>query len=120
MFYHKKIGFPQDVEVPDVEYRLHYTRHALMRSRQRLRYVGRKEVPKILVIKKNKIVELEMKKDSNKIVGCTIRLMHDKKVDIVLILKFNHKKKLAKVVTVWFNERKDNHRKVDVTKYNTP
>ena len=120
MFYHKKLGIPQEVEIPDVEFSLHYTRHALIRSKQRLRYVGRKEVPKVLTIKKNKIVELETEKGSNKIVGCTIRLMHDKKVDIVLILKFNHKKKFAKVVTVWFNERKDNHRKIDLTKYNTP
>lgn len=69
-------------------------------------------------IKKNKIVEMEVEK--NKPIGCTLRLMHDKKVDIVLILKFNHKKRFAKVVTVWFNERKDNHRKIDLTKYSLP
>lgn len=118
MFYHKKLGFPQEVEIPDIEFRLQYTRHALMRSKQRLRYVGRKEVPKVLTVKKNKIVEMEL--IDGKMFGCTIRLMHDKKVDIVLILRFNHKKKFAKVVTVWFNERKDNHRKIDLTKYSTP
>jgi hypothetical protein len=120
MLYHKRIGFPDSVDIPAREYRLHYTKHAKLRSRQRLRYVGRKEVPTTLPIKKNKIVEMEMTKESNKMVGCTLRLMHDKKVDIVLVLKFNHKKKFAKVVTLWFNERNDSHRKINLNKYTTP
>lgn len=118
MFYHKKLGFPESVDIPHVEFQLHYTRHASLRSRQRLRYVGRKEVPKSLILKKNKIVEMEL--ENGKIIGCTVRLMHDKKVDIVLVLVFNRKKKFAKVVTLWFNERKDNHRKIDLTKYSLP
>lgn len=118
MLYHKKLGFPESVVIPTIEYRLIYTKHAKIRSRERLQYVRRKEVPRSLILKLKKIVELNLYK--GEIIGCTTRLMHDKKVDIVLILRFNHKKKFARVITLWFNERSDNHKKLNLKKYTLP
>ena len=116
--YHQRLGFPADLEIPEMTLKLQYTRHAFIRTKERLKYVKRKEVPKLVLIKRSKIMELELHK--GEFVGCTLRLTHDKKTDIVLVLKFDKKKKFAKVVTIWFNNREDRHKKLNINKYCLP
>lgn len=118
MIYHKEIGFPETIRIPEnIEYELKYTRHALVRK-ERISKGKICVIPHMARVTKNNLVE--MFTDDNKIIKkAVIRTEYNKYQDIVMVLELLPKHK-AKVITFWLNAKKDNHYTLNKTKYTQP
>lgn len=114
MTYHKVLGFPEDLEIPEIFVSLKYTRHANLRIQQRVK--GKIKRFRRIKIKLNKIIEVEVGKN-DKIKFIVLRTQYDKKIDITLVLQPSFKKSAALVITAWFNHKKDNHKTLNKSKY---
>jgi hypothetical protein len=117
MIYHKDIGFPASLVIPEVLLDLRYTRHAEERkNRDDYKLLV---VPTVIRITKQNIVEA-VTEDNATLKKATIRVEFDRTRDIVLVLEplFNVTK--AKVVTFWLNNKRDTHQTLDKRKYTKP
>lgn len=92
--------------------------HAVARLKERTD--TRKKPFKDVVLTKRKLVEVWTTANRKNMTTCMIRVQFDKKHDIILVLKPNFKKRTAKVITLWINHKKDQHKFLDKSKYDTP
>lgn len=107
MVYHKKIGFPKTMKLPNGDLlNLKYSKHAIERKEE----YGLEEVPKFVHLKPNYIIEIASR-DNIHIRTCLIRLQYNKSKDILLAIRPYFKKQKAKVITLWTNHKKDHHLK---------
>lgn len=126
--YHKDLGFPNTLHIPDFQVHLEYSHHAQERTkRKKLNQDGSESdtmlydlnlLPKMVRISKENIFEIETK-NNKRCKKVLIRIKYDNKRDMILVLQILHKK-LAKVVTLWLNARKDNHKTINMEKYTIP
>lgn len=116
MTYHKDMGFPETLIIPEILVNLQYTGHAI--ERQQNRIGGLKAIPSIARITKENVFEVSTEND----IDCKkvlIRIPYDRKRDIVLVLELLSQEK-AKVITFWLNNKKDQHKNFNKEKYNIP
>lgn len=113
--YHRDIGFPSELQLPEGFMNLRYTKHA--RERQRDKYNNLKVLPTTVNILKDTVVEVHTD-DNVKAKKLLIRINYDKKRDIVMALELIDTG--ARVITFWLNYKKDQHLNLDKTKYTHP
>lgn len=116
MIYHKDIGYPDTLVIPEGLVSLQYTSHAMERKEDK--YEGLKVLPTIVRILKSNVFEIHTENNIN----CTkvlVRTPYDYKRDITLVLELLPMEK-AKVITFWLNLKKDQHKNFDKTRYSIP
>jgi len=115
--YHKTVGFPKDIVIPDRIFDLGYTTHARGRARQRVN--GLMVLPTFVRITKENLIEIHT--DDNKFIKkAVVKLNYDKKRDIVLVMEIQYSKKKAVVITLYYNNKNHSFDTLDKTKYNKP
>jgi hypothetical protein len=113
--YHKSIGFPAFVRLPEEVYlRLTYSRHAKHKRKALNLTLPHNE---IVMFPFDSIIEMYITK-KRRIKKILVRRPYDSKKDIIFVLELKHFD--AKVVTFWFNNKRDNHSTLDKTKYAKP
>lgn len=115
--YHKTLGFPEKLVVPDIIVKLQYTIHAEERKKREGKY-DLKVLPSVVKVNSSNVFEIHTEDD----IICkkvAIRIHYDHRRDIILILELINENK-AKVVTFWLNSKKDNHKNFKKEKYTIP
>lgn len=108
--YHREVGFPDSLLIPDLKVKLKYCDHTLEKNL--------KILPKYIRINKTNIFEVSTF-DDIKIKKALVRINYDEKRDMVLVLQILSKA-WARVITVWLNKKQDKHYTLDKTKYKIP
>lgn len=114
MTYHKTLGFPKGLVVPNVSLELKYTKHSLIKQKE-LRIVH--EFRSIRPIRENLI---ELNYENEVITHMVIRMCYNDSKDIILVLDPNWKTNKAKVITVWLNNKHDQHLSLKKEQYESP
>lgn len=113
MRYHKDIGFPESLRIPEGIVSLWYGVHA--KERFEGKYKGQLILPSFIKLSTKNIFEVET--DDGRICEkVAARISYDNKRDICVVLNPS----TGKVVTLWINYKKDKHELVNTHKYNTP
>lgn len=113
MIYHKDIGFPESLKVPEGIRNLRYSGHA--KERFEGKYKGQLILPSFIRITKNNLVEVST--DDNIIINkVMVRTHYDNRKDICVVFNPNS----GKVVTLWINRKDDAHDSFDKTRYTIP
>lgn len=112
--YHRNLGFPDTLKIPNSLFNLEYTNHA----QERTILYNLKLLPKIVRINKDNVYEIETR-NNKRCRKVLIRIKYDNEKDMVLVLQIL-RKKLARVVTLWINDNKDDHKTINIEKYTIP
>jgi hypothetical protein len=111
--YHREIGFPDTLRIPEGRVDLWYSVHA--RERIEGKYKGFLILPSFVIINKNNVIEVGT--DNN--ITCNkvlVRTSYDNKKDICVVCNpYN-----GKVITLWTNYKNDKHETLDKSKYDIP
>lgn len=113
--YHKNIGFPETLAIPDVFVNLRYTRHALQRQHEDYKL---KVAPKVVKIYSGNIVEAATE-DGVTLKKVLIRTNYNKTHDMILVIEPDFTRNLGRVITLWINHKKDQHQTC-TKQYDTP
>ena len=114
--YHKDIGFPQNVKMPEGTYELrNYSRHAL-RAAEDDRYGVAKDLPRRINMAQVDLVEIQVERNS--VVKAVVRADYDSRLDLVIVFMPQTPDNFVK--TVWFNEKCDQHKTLQRWKYDVP
>lgn len=117
--YHRDIGIPSNITVPQREVACDYTGHA-----DRARYNDRYgTIPKLEKLDLRECDVVEVSVAEGRVSKLVVRTPHptDARNDIVMVLRPGESKKHPwAVVTNWINSRNDTHRSLDRTKYADP
>lgn len=116
MKYHKSIGFPTTLKKPIGTYKVGYSKHAIERMQERCINPMR-EMPGFVRVTKNNIIEMETT-DNIKAQTVVVRMQHNKKKNLILVLEPSAA--IAMVITFWINDKTDDHKTIDKSKYNIP
>ena len=116
MKYHKEIGFPKSLIFPKYLVHLHWTDHACDKMNS-FGLAGGKLL-KTHIYKKDTI-EVEVNDKTGIITDIVVRLPYSQKYDIAFALSIT-KTKHAVIKTVWLNNKKDQHKTLDRSKYDLP
>jgi hypothetical protein len=113
MLYHREVGFPSSLKLPQGRKNLWYSAHA--RERIEGKYRGFLILPSFIIINKNNIIEVGTENNviCNKVL---VRTSYDDRKDICVVFNPN----TGKVITLWTNYKNDKHETLDKTKYNVP
>jgi len=115
--YHKTIGFPETIVVPDNIFNLGYTTHAKERAKQRVN--GLMLVPTFVRMTDANLIEVHT--DDNKVIKkAVVKLHYDKKRDIILVMEIQYERRKAVVITLYYNKKNHSFDTLDKTKYNVP
>lgn len=115
--YHKTVGFPKDIVVPDRIFHLGYTNHARERARDRVK--GFMVLPSIVRLTQENLIEIHT--DDNKFIKkAVVKLHYDKKRDIVLVMEIRYPEKKAVVITLYYNKKNHSFETLDKTKFTKP
>jgi hypothetical protein len=117
--YHKEIGFPSTLTIPDLVTKLHYTKHALDRRTRENKYQNLKVLPGLLRIHKHNVIEVHTIDNVN-VKKAVVRTKYDKFQDIVLVLELFPGKTYARVITFYLNKKHDSHKTLNRERYNKP
>jgi hypothetical protein len=113
MLYHKDIGFPASLRIPEGIVNLWYSGHA--KDRIVGKYKGQLILPTFIKITKNNTVEVST--ENNIVVNkLLVRTDYDNKKDICVVLNPD----TGKVITLWINYKNDKHESLNRTKYDIP
>lgn len=118
MRYHKSLGFPTTLIIPDMMVNLGYTHHAKDRRKREGQYKVSLLPPQIKVCKDN-IIEIHTNDNIN-IDKALIKYPYTNTKNLILVLKLFPNKKHATVITFWINRKTDNHDTVKTTLYDIP
>lgn len=118
MNYHKDLGFPDTLTIPNVILHLQYTLHAQDRKTREGKYNELKVLPTIIRTNPSNIFEIETE-DNVYCKKILIRIGYDYKRDITLVLEPLSSTK-AKVITFWLNNKGDKHKNFNKDKYTIP
>ena len=111
MLYHKQLGFPKTLELPEKEILVpQYSLHA-KRSANDDRY-GFIKLPEVLKIEKHNIIEVETE-DNITPTKIMLRVQYTNTLDLCLV--YNVQDTLVR--TVWLNKSTDRHASLDKSKY---
>lgn len=117
--YHRDIGLPSNITVPQREVTCEYTGHA-----ERERYKDRYSfIPKLEKVNLRDCEVIEVTVAENRVSKVLVRVPHptSSRDDIVMVLRPGAKKDQPwTVVTNWVNRRSDKHRSLDRSKYADP
>lgn len=117
MRYHKSIGFPATLIIPDKEVYLGYTKHAKKRKKRPGQFEIKK-VPSRIKINKKNIIEITTDNDVNSEI-VLIKHPYTKHKNMIMVLQLTSKKN-ATVITFWINRKKDKHSSLNTNLYNKP
>jgi len=106
MIYHRDIGFPKTLVIPEVTVSLGYTRHAQERKNESYKLMV---VPTVVKIQPSNVVEAHTDDNIN-ITKVLVRINYNKTQDMLLVLQPILEKGLAKVITLWVNNKRDVHK----------
>jgi len=113
--YHKEIGFPRNVQLPQGVYQLNkYSRHALMAA-QDDRYGEAKRLPTSIDMSQVDLFEIQV--ENNKVIKAAVRTHYNDKLDLIVVFMPENNNF---VKTVWFNEKTDDHKTLKHWKYDIP
>lgn len=112
--YHKEIGLPDTIIIPEALYHLHYTDHAIERKNDYSLLV----LPTVVRTNKNNVFEIYTQ-DDIVCIKILVRVAYDRNRDISLVLEILPDKK-TRVVTFWLNNKKDKHRHFNKERYVHP
>jgi hypothetical protein len=110
MRYHRELGFPKTIILPQNPLYLIYSKHATVRYGENALNFNLKKIK----IKLEDIIEIRTK-DNIKCSSLLVRKKLDSNRDIILSLKISIKK--AVVITLWVNNKKDNHKTLNKNLY---
>jgi hypothetical protein len=113
MLYHKDIGFPTSLDIPEGMVSLWYSAHA--KDRIVGKYKGQLILPTFIKITKNNTVEVSSE-DNITVNKVMVRTTYNEKKDICVVLI----PQTGKVVTLWMNYKNDKHDTLDKSKYDKP
>ena len=116
MLYHKEIGFPNTLVIPEMCLKLEYTKHALERTTKTSVPITKPSSALILI---KDIVEVETKDDKTPI-KIVLRTKYNNIYDLVLVLQPNYSTGYARVITLWLNDFRDTHKTLNKNLYDTP
>lgn len=116
MLYHKEIGFPKTLFIPQMCLKLEYTKHATERTAKTSIPITKPESALILM---KDIVEVETKDDIN-VTKIVLRTKYNNIYDLVLVLQPNYSTGYARVITLWLNDFRDTHKTLNKSLYDTP
>jgi hypothetical protein len=111
--YHVSIGLPATFRAPVGTHALHYTKHAFAAA-QNDRY-GVPTLPDRLDPRQARIIEVEM--DGYRPVKVLYRLPHCDRFDLCMAVVPGAK---FVVKTIWLQDKKDNHKTLDESRYSRP
>src|SRR5678809_582863 len=95
--YHKTIGFPKSLVIPEAEtLQLVYTKHARERQKESYKLLV---VPEVVVLKPSNVYEVCTEDDIN-ISRALLRIPYSKTQDMILVIQPIFAKRKAKVVTL--------------------
>jgi hypothetical protein len=117
--YHRDIGIPSNVTVPQREIFCEYTGHA-DRERENDRY---NYIPKLDKVDLRECQVIEVSVSGGRVSKLLVRVPHpsSNQDDIVMVMRpGEHKKQPWTIVTNWVNRRSDKHRTLDRSKYADP
>lgn len=115
--YHKTVGFPKSIVIPDRIFHLGYTNHAKERARDRVK--GVMVLPSIVRLTRENLIEIHT--DDNKFIKkAVVKLCYDKKRDIVLAMEIRYQEKKAVVITLYYNKKNHSFETLDKTKFTIP
>lgn len=115
--YHKTVGFPKDIVIPNRIFNLGYTTHAQNRAKERVN--GLMLLPTFVRMTPENLIEIHT--DDNKYIKkAVVKLHYDKKRDIILVMEIQYEKKKAVVITLYYNKKNHSFDTLDKTKYNKP
>jgi hypothetical protein len=116
--YHKTVGFPDTIIIPNRIFNLGYTNHARNRAKQRVKGAFA-VLPTFVRLTNENLIEIHT--DDNKFIKkAVVKLHYDKTRDIVLVLDIKFPQKKAVVVTLYYNLKNHSFDTLDKTKYNKP
>jgi hypothetical protein len=110
--YHREIGFPKDLKLPEGIYNLEHSEHTKQAACTD-RY-GMIKLPTVLDTSKAILIELEL--ENNVPTKGVWRTSYDNKYDIIIVMII--KTRVTK--TVWLNEKNDIHKTLKHWLYDTP
>lgn len=112
MLYHIEKGIPEEVkkQMPKAVIELHYSRHA-QEARINDRYG---EVPEFKTIDPNNAQVVEAETDGWKLKKVVYRIPYTETLDCCIVVLTG----INLVKTVWVNRKSDNHKTLDLSKYN--
>lgn len=113
MRYHKEIGFPPSLYIPEGIVRLWYSVHA--KERFEGKYKGFLILPSYIKLTDKNIFEVETP-DGKYCEKVAARITYDDKKDICIVLN----PATGKVITLWINYKKDEHQLINKEKYDVP
>lgn len=114
MTFHKTLGFPKGLIVPNISLELKYTKHSLVKQKElKIMY----EFKSIRPLRENLI---EVDYENKTITHMVIRMSYNEQKDIIIVLDPNWKTKTAKVITVWLNNKHDLHLTLKKDQYESP
>ncbi len=115
--YHRTVGFPKDIIIPNRIFHLGYTTHAKDRAKERVN--GLMLLPSLVRLTPENLIEIHT--DDNKYIKkAVVKLSYDKKRDIILVLEIKYQLKKAVVITLYYNYKKHSFDTLDKTKYTKP
>lgn len=106
--YHADLGIPQHINLEFACY-LNYTLHA--REAAKSDRYGPINLPTVFDTRNATLIEVGVENGS--VVKAMYRQHYDNRHDLCLVINL----KANKVVTVWLNEKNDNHKTLDASKY---
>lgn len=115
MVYHKNIGFPKTLVIPDVILSLTYTKHAKERKDESYNLMV---VPSVVRLQPSNVIEVHTEDNIN-IKKTLIRIKYTQTQDMILVLEPLFDQQAAKVITLWVNNKKDHHKSLK-KQYDTP
>lgn len=108
--YHARIFIPQTVKIPRGKFAMEYTGHAIDQFHDR----RVRQLPESVDMSKCRVVEVETN-ETGEITKMLIRSSHNERCDLVAAVIPVDGKFLVK--TVWVNDKRDNHKTLDITRY---
>lgn len=113
--YHRRIGFPSDVNLKLGILELTYSRHALAEAAKD--QYGFIRLPKVLNTNEldQKAFEIQISPEG-KLEKIVYRLPYSRENDLILVLSVDR----SHVITVWLNRKTDMHRTLNRARYQLP
>lgn len=115
MKYHRAIGFPKSLILPEGKFWLVWSDHAYLKFQSLFDSLS---VPKYETVNADTIIEIHTKND----VDCenfVTRTVFTETEDVITCFKLIGKKRLL-VISFWMNNKDDNHETLDKSKYDLP
>lgn len=113
--YHRSIGFPKNIVIPNRMFHLEYTTHAKQRAAERIS--GLMVLPTVVRLTDSNLIEIHS--DDNRFIKkAIVRINYNKYKDLILVLDIHFELFKAAVITLYYNNRNQSFESLDKTRYN--